>query len=196
MVIKITILSLLLTVFALEVHGQTSNSNEKRWSAIDRISISDFGMDIESSKHHPCFAQFSINYSVNGFDFMTKNFNQKVECGMLRSASWINADAPDQSRLIYFQQVLFDISELYSRKFRKLLLENRMKIAQGTQIARELNEQVMKEFSEERAKFERESEGGLDEKVMESWLKRISNEIAELDLYDYDNTKKIKIDKK
>ena len=189
-------LSLLFSVLALGVIGQTSNSNEKRWSSVDRLNESDFRMDIEGPKHNPCFAQFSINYSVNGFDFMTKNFNQKVDCVMFKSASWISADADEKPRLIYFQQVLFDISELYARKFRKTLLENRNKIAHGTQIVEELNQRVMKEFTEVRAEFEKESEGGLNQKIMETWMNRIATEITALDLYSYNNTKRIKLAKK
>ena len=187
---------MLIIPFALSSFGQTSNVNEKRWSNTTPLTESDFQMTVGGSEHNPCFALFSINYSVNGFDFMTKNFNQKVECIMYRSASWLNENAADKARLIQFQQIQFDISELYARKFRKLLLENRKKIAHGTQIVEELNEQVMKEFTEERAQFEKESEGGLNEQVMVNWRNRLSVDISKLELFSYKNTKKIKLEKK
>ena len=103
---KLLLISLIMNLMFVNF-GQQSKINEKHWSITDRLHESDFQMKMNGPDHNPCYAQFSMNYSVSGFDFMTKKFNQKIGCVMYRSASWLNEDASDKARLIYFQQVLF-----------------------------------------------------------------------------------------
>lgn len=181
--------------FCYAVNGQSNNKYEKIWSSTDRLTESDFQLDIESSDSNPCFAQFSMNYSVTGLDFMTKNFNKKVENIMYMNASWLNKNATDKQNFIRFQQILFDLSEVYARKFRKQLLVNRKKITQGIQIVEEINSQITKELTEERAQFQNESNGGRKIEVYDQWEKKIESELNALMEFRHENSKKIKIEK-
>ncbi|WP_066631364.1 hypothetical protein [Labilibacter marinus] len=181
--------------FSYAVNGQSNNKYEKIWSSTDRLTESDFQLDIESSDSNPCFAQFSMNYSVTGLDFMTKNFNKKVENIMYMNASWLNKNATDKQNFIRFQQILFDLSEVYARKFRKQLLVNRKKITQGIQIVEEINSQITKELTEERAQFQNESNGGRKIEVYDQWEKKIESELNALMEFRHENSKKIKIEK-
>ncbi len=176
----------------LTIQGQEFNKNEKLWNSEDRLSESDFQLKMESAKSVPCFAMYSMNYTVNGFDFFTKNFNKKVKNIMYKNASWLSANENDKQQLIRYQQVLFDISEKHTRKFRKQLFINRKKIISGTQIIEKINGEILKEFSTERSKFENESDSGRIKPVVEKWEKRISFEIQELTEFRYENSKKIK----
>ena len=178
---------------SLTIQGQVTNENEKLWDSTDRITELDFKLAVDSPKTYPCFAQFSTNYSVNGFDFLSRNFNQKVKNIMITNASWIDAGSKEKKRLIRYQQILFDLSEKYTRIFRKQLLVNKKKIAKGPQIAEDINNEIFNKFSIERASFEKESNGGVNESVLTIWEDRIQTEIQELNEFRFDNTKKIKI---
>ncbi|MBZ0242134.1 MAG: hypothetical protein K8F24_02865, partial [Bacteroidales bacterium] len=171
------------------------NNSEKLWSSVDRIAESDFQLKVENMSSNPCFAQFSINYSVSGFDFFTRNFNQKVKNTMYTSASWLDNETPDKERLIRSQQILFDLSEIYARRFRKQLLIDRKKISKGPQIAESINKDIMNDFAEERAAFEKESKGGLLTEVLSKWEEKIKLELADLNEFRFDNTEKIKLEK-
>lgn len=182
--------------FCYSVNGQSNNKHEKIWSSTDRLTESDFQLNIETPDSNPCFAQFSMNYSVTGLDFLTKNFNKKVGNLMYMNASWLNKNTSDKENLIRFQQILFDLSEIYARKFRKQLLVNKKKIIKGIQIVEEINNEITKELTEERAKFENESNGGINIEVYEKWEKKIECELNALIEFRQENNKKIKLKNK
>lgn len=179
-------------IFFLLSSGQSQESNEKNWSATDRLTPDDFQLHIEVPPSSPCFAQFSLNYSLNGFDYFKKNFNQKVTNVMLTNASWIDSEAEDLERLLHFQQILFDLSEVYAREFRKRLLENRKALIKDNNLVRDIEAGIMQEFIEQRALFEQESRGGTNREVMVRWQQDIELRLQSLHIYRFENDEKIK----
>lgn len=113
------------------------NQDYLLWNSNHKLTIDDFGIKKNQSASGLSFAQFSIDYSVNGFDFVTKNFNKKVKNTIIKTASWIDTIQNVELSLRY-QQTLFDLAEIYTRHFRKDLRDNRKKIANGLSIAQEL----------------------------------------------------------
>ena len=69
-------LFLLLTMNLL--FSQTKNDNFLLWSSIRRLTVNDFVIKTKDLQTAPSFDQFSLTYEVRGFDFLTKNFNKKV----------------------------------------------------------------------------------------------------------------------
>jgi hypothetical protein len=126
-----------------------------------------------------------MGYQVNGFDFLTKNFNKKVHNRFIKTASWIDTTTNVQQSLMY-QQTLFDICEIYARQFRKALKENRKKIVKGTTIADELNQKFMVEFAKRRIDYDRETKFGTDELKQKEWQIQINMELSQLSDYAYD----------
>lgn len=181
-----------ITILLLSVNCQ-QEAYELVWSETNRLTVMDFGMDYNGNTSMPCYAQFSMNYSVSGFDFLAKNLNQKVKNVMYTNASWIDKTNADVDRMIWYQQLLFDLAEVHARRFRKVLFINRKEIAKGIQIAENLNVQIVEEMTKERAKFEKESENGLQVEVMQNWEKKIELELQELTQFRFENTSKIKL---
>lgn len=73
-------------------------------------------------------------FQMSNFEFMlTKNFNNKVSCTFQRDAAVITAsdhlEAADLMALVAFD---FDLSELYARKIRKELFENKKTFSDAT----------------------------------------------------------------
>jgi hypothetical protein len=115
---------------------------------------------------------------------MTKNFNKKVRNTIIKSASWIDTTQNIELALNY-RQTLFDISEIYVRKFRKELLENRKKIANGLTIVQEINSQISSDFAKRRLDYDSETNYGTNIEKQLFWEQQIKNELLELSDFDY-----------
>jgi hypothetical protein len=148
--------------------------------------VADFVIKTKQVETTTSFGQFSIEYQISGFDFITKNFNKKVRNYLIRTASWIDTTTNVEQSLIY-QQTLFDICEVYTRQFRKALRENRKKIANGIKIAQDLNNLFMTEFAKRRVDYDRETRFGMDLTKQKEWEAKIKSELTQLDEYSYEN---------
>ena len=159
--------------------GQTNNDNYIFWSSTRKLLVDDFGIKTKNGETNLSFAQFSVDYQVNGFDFITKNFNKKVRNYLIKSASWIDTTT-DVSVSLRYQQTLFDICEIYTRQFRKSLKENRKKIANGLQIVEEMNQKAMTDFSNRRVIYDRETNFGTIHEKQNEWELQIQKELDDL----------------
>ncbi|CAN5207302.1 hypothetical protein BH11BAC5_BH11BAC5_13610 [soil metagenome] len=155
-----------------------------RWSAITKLTPDDFFIKTKQLETSTSFGQFIIGFKVNGFDFLTKNFNKKVDNFFIKSASWIDTTANVAQSLIY-QQTLFDLSEIYARQFRKALREKRSKILSGTNFTQELNQQYMTEFAKRRIDYDRETKYSTDATKQKAWEDQIQKELTELNGFSY-----------
>jgi hypothetical protein len=175
---------LVLIINSTSSFGQAENGNLVFWSATNKLTLDAFGIKV-SNESSPSFAQFSVDYQVNGFDFMTRNFNKKVRNYIIVSASWIDTTSNVIESLRY-QQTLFDLCEIYTRQFRKELKENRKKIASGTQFVEELNQKIMTDFANRRVIYNRETNYGLLTDKQLIWENQIQKELEELKDYEFD----------
>jgi hypothetical protein len=176
---KICILIFLIQPFNILFGQTTKNDNLVFWSSTRKLTIDDFLIKTKNGETNPSSAQFSVDYQVSGFDFMTKNFNKKVRNYFIKSASWIDTTSNISNSLRY-EQTLFDMCEIYTRQFRKALKENRKKIASGTQFVDELNQKVMTDFSNRRVVYDRESNFGQISEKQTDWELQIQSELNEL----------------
>ena len=185
MTIKSIVFTLLILITGSSVAlGQTGKDNLIFWSATKKLTVDNFGIKL-SSQNSPSFAQFSVDFQVNGFGFMTKNFNKKVRNYLIVSASWIDTTNHVLESLRY-QQTLFDICEIYTRQFRKELKENRKRIASGTKFVDELNQRNTTDFANRRVVYDKETNyGSLIDKQL-TWEKQIQKELEVLKDYNFD----------
>jgi len=174
---KIRILIIALLFFKVSF-GQVTDDNLVFWSTTKKITLDNFGIKTKNGETNSSFAQFSVDYKVGGFDFMTKNFNKKVRNYLIKSASWIDT-TKDIEASIRYQQTLFDICEIYTRHFRKELKENRKKIATGTQFIDGLNQKAMTDFSNRRVLYDRETNFGTIPEKQKDWTVQIQKELDE-----------------
>jgi hypothetical protein len=179
-------LSIIILTIVLFLKGYSQdNPDILLWSSTHRLTIDDFGIKKENSYSGLSFAQFSMGYSVNGFDFLTRNFNKKVKNTMLKSASWIDTTYNVVSSLRY-QQTLFDLMEIYTRKFRKELRENRKQIASGLTIVHEIDARISTDFAKRRLDYDTETNSGTNTDKQLIWEQQIRQELLELSDYEYD----------
>lgn len=159
--------------------SQTKNDNFLSWSSTRRLTVNDFVIKTKDLQTAPSFAQFSLAYEIRGFDFLTKNFNKKVNNYLIKSASWIDTTY-DTAVTLKYQQTLFDISEIYARRFRRDLKLNRKKIATGLQFVKELDSKAMTDFSNRRVTYDTETKYGSNLGMQKQWEIQIEIELDEL----------------
>lgn len=156
------------------------------WSEKQKITLDDFGIQTKDGAMGLSSAGFTLEYSIHGMSFMTKNFNKKVRHAMVRSASQINVDG-DVDRYLNFQQTLFDITEIYVRKFRQALRENRKKLFIKTEIAEELKDQIIGiDLEYRKAAYINETNSGKNAEKQLEWEALIKKELNELSDFAYE----------
>lgn len=171
---------ILFTLLTMPLFAQSvSDSNLIFWSSTKKLTADDFGIKTQNQETNPSFAQFSVDYQVGGFDFMTKNFNRKVRNYLIKSASTLDTTS-DVAASLRYQQTLFDICEIYTRHFRKALKENRKRIASGTHFIDELNQTAMTDFANRRVQYDSETNFGTIEEKQIEWENIIKKELNDL----------------
>lgn len=176
-------LSLLLILNVTSICVAQDNPDYLLWNSNHELTLDDFGIK-KSDPSYNSFAQFTVEQYVSGLDFMTKNFNKKVKNLMIKSASWIDTTQNVQESLKY-HQILFDISEVYARKLRKDLKENRKQIAKGLSIVNDLSAKNSAEFAKRRLEYDGDTEYGKNSQKLLLWDQKIKQELGELSDYDF-----------
>ena len=156
-----------------------SNDTYLYWNANRKLTVSDFAIKTSDGKAGTSAAQYYLSYEVNGFDFMTKNFNKKVHNCIIRSASWIDTTYDVKTSLRY-QQTLFDLSEVYARHLRKDLRDNRKKLLKGTDFIKELSAKSMADFAKRQIEYNSDTQFGTNKMAQERWEQQIQLELNQL----------------
>jgi len=120
----------LIAIFALTIIVKGQNTIE--WDGNYHLQLSDFqspttqvGQSNFCSLHTASEMGFAF-YMSNAEFMFTKNFNSKVNCTFQRdAASLVAPDSLTAMDLVNFARYEFDLSELYARKFRKKLFEEK-----------------------------------------------------------------------
>jgi len=182
------ILVLILIVPAVSF-AQSSNadSNYIFWSKDRRLQENDFKIKVHNNSNTSSFAQFGFDYKVgSSFAFgLPKDYKKKIRNYLIKSASWIDTSR-DVSVTIRYQQALFDMEEIYVRKFRKTVFENRKKIAWGKLKIDEINAQAMTGFSNRRVQYDTETNFGTIASKQKEWEDKISGELDEFKEFSAD----------
>jgi hypothetical protein len=177
-------LAFMMAIWAsLTLHGQNAaDENLVHWSSTKKLSLDDFGIKTGATENMQSFAQFSIDYKVNGFDFMSRSFNKKVGNYVIKSASSIDT-LTNTALSLRYQQTLFDLSEIYARQFRRALKENRRKIASGTQFIEGISQKIMTDFANRRLQYTTDTNFGSILEKQAQWEQIIQQEISALSEY-------------
>ena len=167
----------ILLPFAKTKAQRTQNDNYLPWSSTRKLTANDFLIKTGRSHTTISYGQFSMDFEVHGFDFMTKNFNKKVSSFFIKSASSLDTTS-DINVALRYQQTLFDLFEIYTRQFRKALKENRKKILTGTDFVKTLNEQAMADFAHRRLAYDTDTNFGSNTIMQRHWEAQIQKELA------------------
>jgi hypothetical protein len=151
---------LLITFLSIAMLGYSQNDLE--WDADYELQYSDFqskssqiGKVVNYSLNTGISMEFIYQMSAAKF-MMTKNFNPYVSCLMYRiDASLVAPDSTVAKNLLNFARYEFDLTELYSRKFRMRLNEEKGAFSNSDffqPVYDEIHEAYVEELSEARKK--------------------------------------------
>lgn len=175
--------------------GQELPEGQKRWSATDKLTIEDFTIEGSDQKEAPVYSQFMISHSLSAFDVIRRNFNQKIENMFLGKASWIDTTrVSDIEEQIEFQQMQFDLSEVFARKFRERILIEKGELLKGLEVVDEISDDIMAELSKVRSQMIRETEDGRNPEKLTQWKNTINDWLSITNEFRHENKKKIKQD--
>ncbi|MFD0993059.1 hypothetical protein [Tenacibaculum geojense] len=190
------VIQLCLLIITINTIAQETNPNHKIWSETDHLKIDDFQLKIENNSNRILESQFTINYESQGFDFLKRNLNHRVQNIFIKNASWIDVSKTDDIQYyLDYHQVQFDLSEVYARELRKSLLFNKKKISRGFSEVKKLHDEILAELAIERTKLNNDTNFGNDKEKLKVWKKNIQNKLVALYEFRLENTKKIKIKK-
>ncbi len=107
--------------------------NEIEWSPNVQLTLEDF--QSPSTEINPAFNSVSLSggsslsfaIAMSSLEFMlTKNFNSKVSCVFYKNTAMVVApDTANAMQLVNFEMYCFNLSELYARKMRRKLHEEK-----------------------------------------------------------------------
>ncbi len=110
----------------------------------------------------------------------TKNFNSKVNCTFNRdAASLVAPDSLTAMDLLDFARFEFDLSELYARKFRKKIYEEKGAFSEAS-FFRPLYDKIQQEFTERHTIAGQESDLGRNKEKLNELHQAVLKEIEQL----------------
>jgi hypothetical protein len=180
--ILVYVLPLVFTIFSVLVQAQ----NVIDWDGEYELQMNDFqggatqigGVNI-FSLHTATGMSFFFQMSNAEFMF-TKNFNSKVSCTFTRNASSIIApDSTYAINLLKFARFEFDLAELYARKLRQKLHEEKSTFSNGNFFEPVYNA-VQLEYSQRHANAGKETDVGQKSAILKEYHEQVLNEINDL----------------
>lgn len=166
-----------------------SAQDEMEWTPEYKLTLDDFkspATQLEGgniySLHNGTTIDFYMQMTTIQF-MMTKNFNSKVTCNFSPSAAVIVAtDRENAKQLLAFAQYEFDTSELYARKFRKLLHDKKGTFSDISYVE-PVFDQIKAENAKRTAEAGKLTELGKKELILAELHKQVLSEINELSDY-------------
>jgi hypothetical protein len=132
-------------------------------------------------------ANVNFSFHMSSYEFiLTKNFNSKVKSTFNRSAAVIVApDTITAMQLVSVGQFNFDLSELYARKFRKQLYEQKGAFS-NVSFFQPIFDNLQVEMKSETARVLKATDLGKDEKLLNGENEKVLQEIETLSDFCFD----------
>ncbi|MCG3164254.1 MAG: hypothetical protein POELPBGB_00008 [Bacteroidia bacterium] len=148
------------------------------WNAERKLKWQDFKGRPDESTNLLAMTQAGIGYEVacnNG------ELKVKVFCYFNVKKSWTKEEESDE--LLRHEQLHFDITELYTRKLRKLVSELEDPCGKNISKLNGLYEENMKGWVKAQDDYDRESEHSLNNEQQRLWDEKVARELKELKQY-------------
>lgn len=162
-----------LSILLVSVHANAQSALE--WNEGRPLQFSDFkspstqigGTNMYSLRGG---SSMDILFQMSNAEFMfTRNFNSKVSCSFNQSAaSLVAPDSAMAMDLLQFARFEFDLCELYSRKFRKRLHEEKGAFS-NADFFRPIFDEVQREYAERLTTAGKETDLGRNRE----WLNKL-----------------------
>ena len=174
-----TFLTLVLSIFLLapEPAGTPAISGEIAWKNSRKLNWDDFKAKADSKD--PLHALTATNIDMKA---ECENGQLKFKVASLFSTKESWTKNRESERLLFHEQLHFDITEIYARRLRKALTE----LKDGCNNPEKINQIAESTFAEWKVQedvYDKETNHGLDQEMMKVWTKKIAAELSSLDAY-------------
>ncbi|SDJ38150.1 hypothetical protein SAMN05421542_3374 [Chryseobacterium jejuense] len=180
--------------FPVVIFSQNLQEGEFIWSKERKLQKEDYKL-ITRDNNVPIRSAINFSYHLRGFNVFNNNFNRNIINKFSRNSSALNPVSDNISAMIAYQQLNFDLSEVYARKMRKELLIHKNKLWKGFDYADSIFNNLTVEYVKTQALMNEETHYGLNVQKLQDWNQKINDELEGLSEFDYNNTSKIKIKK-
>lgn len=161
-----------------ELYNVYNKSDYLYWSDTKSLSWNDFqGEPLNSSNisseivvYNPATIEKSNLFS---------SFKLTSICVFDKKHSWVNRSIADSSTLLY-NQTIFDIYELYTRKLRKKFSETDFGLSNYSEKFHQMTARNNKDLVDEVSKFRKESDIGKNLDAVFNWHLKIKSELKGL----------------
>ncbi len=191
---KIYFIFLVFLVNGTLLKSQTQNQDVLLWNKARTLQEADFLIKTDD-KQNPIASSVVISMQLRGFSVFNKNFNKNVVNHFVRNASVINPAAENVLDLVEYQQLQFDLAEIYARKLRKELFLKKNTLLKGFAAATEIQNAVLAELYEKQMVLNRSTNYGTDSEKVKQYRTITNRQLHLTDQYDYSNTAKIDVSK-
>ena len=176
-------------IFALVIcsfTGLITGQNIIEWDSNYKLKLSDFLSKATQVGHGNIYSiqsgsNFDFSFSMTRAEFFfTRNFNPKVNCTFNKNAAVIVApDSLTAICLLSFAQYEFDLSELYARKFRARMFEEK-KVFSDARFYKPIYDQIQREFTERNTTAGVQSDLGRNKDKLKELHQAVLEEIDNL----------------
>jgi hypothetical protein len=151
------------------------------WDEKTPLTWSDFqGNPIKSANYASEIHVYIPSTIEKNSVFQSSQFD--CVCVFDKKHSWVNLELADTS-LLEYNQVIFNIYELYARKLRQSFAEADFGLSDVTEEFHSITEKNNKERTDTIDKFRRESSLGQDKQVIKEWKLEVQNDLEQMKKY-------------
>lgn len=174
--------NILLCLFVFFI-GSKPNEETLIWDADNKLTWADFKAtpDKESDAVALTASGITFGYSVQTSGKRILEFSTSVESHFYPNKSWHKEDQSD-IHILAHEQLHFDITELYARKFREQIAELQVNQNIKKQLNK-LHEDINAELSTAQHKYDKETQHSIDAVQQRRWSNYVEKELARLDVY-------------
>ena len=173
-----------LTLTFLLTLSKTFSQSTLEWRSEYQLILADFqSPQTEIDSNLTTYAIYSgsnvdFSYQMSSYELMfTKNFNSKVKATFNRKAAVISApDSIVANQMVKFGQYTFDLAELFARKFRKKIYEEKGSFSDASFFLK-IFDVLQDEMNAENARVSKLTDLGRKEELLMQEQQQIISEI-------------------
>jgi hypothetical protein len=163
--------------------GNNTNEETMTWNETRKLTWADFkaNPNLLSDAAALTASGITFGYSVKTSGKRIIDFTTSVEAHFYPNKSWYLKDKSD-AYILKHEQLHFDITELYARKFRQQL--TRLVVNQNLkdQLNR-LHKTINEALNETQKRYDAQSNHSINSEMQQQWQSFIATELAALDQF-------------
>ena len=153
------------------------------WSTDRKLTWDDFQGEPLSSSNSYASEIHIYNPSTIEKSNLFSSAKLTTICVFDKRHSWVNKQSATKDLLLY-NQVIFNIYELYTRKLRERFDSTSFGFNDYTEKFHKMTEEINNKLSDRVEKFRKESNLGQNKEVIFDWNNQINNELVNLKKYE------------